>query len=110
MSKKVPRGVEGFRLWVPGVALGLLEAAAGVPAQAQQPQDAAEAPVEIEEVVMEDDGPYWNQELPESVVLPTIEPTGAPLWDRERHRRHGSDGDDKLLTELGIDATLPEVK
>ena len=52
MSKKVPRGVEGFRLWVPGVALGLLEAAAGVPAQAQQPQDAAEAPVEIEEVVV----------------------------------------------------------
>jgi hypothetical protein len=66
--------------------------------------------VEIEEVVMEDDGPYWNQELPESVVLPTIEPTGAPLWDGERIRRHGSDNDDELLTELGIDATLPEVK
>jgi hypothetical protein len=59
---------------------------------------------------MEDDGPYWNPELPESIVLPTIEPSGTPLWDGESSRRKGPDIDEKILIELGINPELPELE
>lgn len=67
--------------------------------------------VEIEEIVIEDDGPYWNRSLTDDVVLPTIEPTGQPLWRGERRHYGDSAADERraVMAELGIDTSLPEV-